>query len=254
VVNLYSHVKLGRLPRRYDPRTLRMKTFISPGALAAVPHAWGWSPKVASWPMLGNDLLGDCTLAGILHLRQLWRAAVGRAYTPTTAEAIALYEALGYNPADPSTDTGEVELDVLKYCKKVGFSDGTKLGNFAELDVHNIEHLKYSIWQLGGAYLGVSLPITAQGQKIWEVVPDAPNGTSLRGSWGEHCVIAIDYDEQGILVVSWGQTIFVTWNWWKTYTEESWGITSIDFMDARGVSPLGLNLEALEAAALEIAA
>jgi hypothetical protein len=245
-------MKLGRLPYRPGTQSLKMKTFLNRAILLQVPTAYKWSIYVPSWPMLGNDVLSDCTLAGILHLRQLWRAAAGVSYMPITNDAIELYKALGYNPADPSTDQGEVEFDVLTYCQKTGFLDGTRLRAFVELQLRNINHIQYSIWQLGGAYLGVALPLTAQRQGVWDVVKG--NRDAAPGSWGNHCVVAVDYDRGGIWVVTWGKLIYATWKFWDAYIDETWGIASNDFINAKGTTPLGLDLAGLDEATLSIAA
>ena len=248
----HSGMKLGRKPYVFKPGELRLGTFLTRSVFPRVPATFKWSSCVSSWPVLANDTTSDCTLAGILHLRQLWRAAAGIAYTPTAVEALTLYAALGYNPADPSTDGGEVESDVLTYCQKTGFADGSKIGAFLQLQTGNVNHLKYAIWQLGGAYLGVSLPLSAQTQDVWDVVR-GPQSLVAPNTWGGHCVVAVDYDLRGIWIVSWGKLILVTWRFWSAYFEENWGIVSADFLNRQGETPLGLNLAGL-GAALAVAA
>jgi hypothetical protein len=254
----HSGMKLGRLPYVYDPTTPKLGTFLTRSVFPRVPDTFKWSPYIKNWPVLANDTTSDCTLAGILHLRQLWRAAAGITYTPTAAEALELYGRLGYDPSktDASgynpTDTGEVESDVLKYCRNTGFADGTKISAFLELQRGNAMHLKYAIWQLGGAYLGVSLPLSAQTQEVWDVVR-GPQNIVAPNSWGGHCVVGVDFDLRGIWVVSWGKLILVTWRFWTAYFEENWGIVSSDFLNRQGKTPLGLNLAGL-GAALDVAA
>jgi hypothetical protein len=249
----HSMMKLGRLPYVFDPNTPKMKSLLTRAVFPRLPDSYKNSILVPSWPMLGNDVISDCTLAGILHQRQVWRAASGVTYLPTTEEAIALYKQLGYNPADPSTDTGEVELDVLKFCATTGFADGTKLGQFVEAQLGDVNHIKYAIWQLGGAYLGVALPLSAQTQDVWDVVK-GPKRMTAPSSWGNHCVIAVDYEAGGIWVVTWGKLVFVTWKFWARYIDETWGIASSDFINAKGTTPLGLDMAGLDAATQLIAA
>ena len=73
----HSRMKLGKKPRRYDRRTLRLGRFLTP-ALAPPPPAVTNSGGVASWGMMLNGPntygqgippagLGDCTIAGVAH-------------------------------------------------------------------------------------------------------------------------------------------------------------------------------------------
>jgi hypothetical protein len=249
----FSGFKLGRLPFVPGTPTVRLKPFVNRARLLQAPASWKWSTYVPSWPMLDNDRLGDCTCAGILHARQLWRAAAGVTYLPTNAEVDALYQNFGYDPADPSTDQGAVETDVLKFCQKTGFADGDKLGPVVALDVGDSDQLRYTIWQLAVAYMGVALPISAQTQSVWDVVKLSPK-LIAPGSWGLHCIIAVDYGPEGVWVVTWGKLMLMTWSFWAAYIDETYAIASDDFINAQGQTPLGLDLAGLDAATESIAA
>jgi hypothetical protein len=82
-----SLMKLGRKPARRDPRTLCARKYLlkPTGALPAAKPAVDWLAAVPSFPMYGNDAHGDCTIAAIGHLVQVWTANVERTGKRDTA-------------------------------------------------------------------------------------------------------------------------------------------------------------------------
>lgn len=248
-------MRLGKKNVRHDMRTLQLKKYLTPD-LPPAPPKYSWSVLVESWPMLLNNGLGDCTAAGIGHMRQLWTKAVGKTpYIPTDADTLAFYEdSCGYNPTDPTTDQGGDELTVLNYAKKVGFA-GEKISSYVSIDPANWDHLKLAIWLFGGVYTGIELPRTAQNQAVWDVVSADPDNNQP-GSWGGHCVPLFDFDESDLVTcVTWGTTQRLTKRFWLEYGSEAYAIVSPDFLDATSqVDPAGLDLATLEHDLLQIAA
>ena len=117
-------LKLGKRAPRHDPRTLLMTRYAAPTLVP--PKRMDWSLGVNSWPMLANDSIGDCAIAGPAHMIQAWTSNNGEEYIPTEAEVIRDYSAVsGYVPGDDSTDVGCVMLDVMNYWRRVGRSDRT---------------------------------------------------------------------------------------------------------------------------------
>jgi hypothetical protein len=200
---------------------------------------------VQSWGMLANDQVGDCTAAAVYHLIQLWLSNNSIAFTPTDAEAIALYS---NTSSYPNADDGAAEIDVLKYWAKTGVptSIGTDVVTFASLNPRDLNQLKLSIEWFGGAYLGVDLPITAQDQTAeWDVVSTSGDGAA--GSWGGHAVCAVAYDQQTFTVVTWGQLMKVSNAFMQAYLEEAYAVVSQDWLVDSGISPPGLNWAGLMA-------
>ena len=138
--------------------------------------------------MMLNDSLGDCTIAGVAHAVQVWTANNGSMVTVPNPTVEKYYEQWdGYVPGQPSTDQGGVELDVLNDWHKQGF-DGNPLLAFADPKPANLTEVRQSIALFGGVYIGLSLPITAQTQEVWDVVPKG-GAKAKPGSWGGHCVL-----------------------------------------------------------------
>jgi hypothetical protein len=240
-----AKMKLGKHPAKIDSRTLRLGKYLAPN-LPAPPVSVDWFKGKTSFGMMLNDTLGDCTIAGVAHAIQVWSLNTGIERTITDARVLFLYEKWdGYNPADPSTDQGGEELRVLNLWKKYG-AGGVALKSYVDPNVLNFTEIKRSIQLFGGVYIGVQLPLSAQNQPIWTVVPDNGTGSTVPGSWGGHCVFVAAYDEEGLTCITWGATLKMTWDFWKTYVDEAHCLLSADWLTSKG-SPSGLNLAQLEA-------
>lgn len=241
-----ADVKLGRLDVRVDPKTLMFANYIDDAVvLPTIPSSFtAVGTKVKSWPMYGNDRLGDCTCAAAGHMIQAWNAAALRFANPPTEQAIEHF----YIPVTGSQDDGRVELDVLNAWRHTGI--GTvpglidKIGAYVSVDPQNLAHVKAAIYLFGGVYTGIALPRSAQGQSEWKVVP-GPN--SQPGSWGGHAVPYFAFTKSTFTLCTWGELMRMTTGFHKEYTEECYAIISPDFINSAGETPQGFNMAALTA-------
>jgi hypothetical protein len=184
-----SKVKLGKNAVRHDPLTLLMSNYAT-AALPVPPSSADLSQKVgANWGMMDNDKIGDCTCAAAGHCIMEWTAnAQAKMVTPTVAQIVAAYSAItGYNPKTGANDNGAVELDVLKYWRNTGIARH-KIGAFVSLEPSNHNHVMDAVYIFEGCYIGLQLPISAQGQTVWTVPPQGTSGPGAPGSWGGHAV------------------------------------------------------------------
>ena len=243
----HSKMKLGKNPARHDPRTLLMAHYLQPEALPQLPASQEWTDKIQTWPMMANDRLGDCTCAAAGHLIEEWTTYSGTGVTLSDSDIIAAYSSItGYNPQTGQNDNGAVELDVLKYWRKTGFS-GHKISVFVGLEPGNHDHIKASVYIFGGCYIGLALPISAQTQNVWSVPPGSLQGPGAPGSWGGHAVPVVAYDSLGLTVVTWGALKQMTWGFWDAYCDESYGLLSPDWVNAKKIAAYGFNLAQLKA-------
>ncbi len=234
----HSRMKLGKKPRRFDRRTLRLARYLTP-ALPLPPPAVTNSQGITSWGMMLNDTLGDCTIAGVAHAIQVWTLSKGSEVTVPDPTVLQFYEQWdGYDPNNPGSDQGGVELDVLNDWRQNGF-DGHPLLAFADPDTQDTLHVQQAIALFGGLYIGVQLPISAQTQDVWDV-DTSPNGKP--GSWGGHCVFVPDYDATGLTCITWGAPKKMTWGFWGTYCDEAHALLSPDWQP-----PAGFDMAALQA-------
>jgi hypothetical protein len=241
-----NHVdmKLGRKAIKTDSRTLQLANYIS-ATLPPAPPAQDWTKGITDWGMMLNDRLGDCTIAGLGHAVQVWSANSSTEITIPDSQILHYYEKWdGYNPKDPSTDQGGVELDVLKNWQKGSF-DRHKLLAFADATFSNLDLIRQAITLFGGVYIGISLPVTAQKQDVWDVDPSGGPNTQP-GSWGGHAVFVPKYDSTTFTCITWGQLKPMTIAFWEKYVDEAHALLSQDWLSANG-APSGFKLDDLKA-------
>src|ERR1039458_8652990 len=178
-------MKLGRKAVKYDPRTLKLGNYLAPALVP--PASVDWSKGVTSWGMMLNDQLGDCTIAGVGHAIQVWSLNDAKEITLPDSDILEQYGYwCGYNPNDPSTDQGGIEIDVLNRWKKYTMC-GKQLKAYAAVNITNVTEIKNSIALFGGIYIGFNVSNyvmnneTAPGS-TWDVV------SNDGGIDGGHCV------------------------------------------------------------------
>jgi hypothetical protein len=190
--------------------------------------------------MMLNDTLGDCTIAGVGHAIQVWTLAKGNEVTVADSTVLQYYEQWdGYNPNNPSSDQGGVELDVLNDWRQQGSADHPLLA-YADPDPQDSLHVQQAIWLFGGLYIGLQLPTSAQTQDVWDV-GSGPNGEP--GSWGGHCVFVPDYDADTLTCITWGQLKKMTWGFWGTYCDEAHALLSTDWKPQAGFDIAALQAD-----------
>lgn len=239
--------KLGKKAAKHDPRTLRLANYLPPTAIAPPPSKEDWEKKVKNWPMMMNDTLGDCTCACAGHMIEQWTTYTDDAYTPDDHAIVGAYSAItGYTPGNPDTDQGAVVVDVLNYWRRTGIAKRKILG-YAALEPRNHMQVRDSVVLFGNCYLGVSLPISAQNQRVWSVPPGGPTGQGAPGSWGGHAIPVVAYNTRGLTVVTWGALKHMTWHFLDTYCDEAYAVLSHDWIAKNKLSPGNFDLEALQA-------
>lgn len=218
----------------------------------AVPaQGWEFAVNAADWGMLGNDTVGNCAEAGILHLVQAQSANAGIPLHSTTGQAVALYSAVtGYNPSDPSTDQGTALTDLLTYIQKNGLEmldvNGktvtVEVVGSASLDISSISQMRYASYALGGAYLGINCPEQCEEDTSnWNFGPGLPIA-------GGHCIPRVGEGAAGGKIVSWGMVIPFSNPFWASYGDEGYVVLTKAFLNAQGKSPSGLDLDGLVSA------
>lgn len=236
-------MKLGRLPARHDPRTLKLRSYLS--QLPPLPASVDWGSKVSNWGMLANDTISDCTVASAGHAIETWTANAATECDPSADAIIATYSAVtGYDPTETDadgnnpTDNGANMLDVLNYWRQTGIA-GHVIKAYAAIDCATRENLQAAIYLFGGGHIGVNLPQSAMDDMNdpnprWVDVTD-------ENIVGGHCVLVVGYDGGGVWLVSWGQMVYASWKWIAAYTKEGYAVMTSDWMETTGNCPPGFN-------------
>jgi hypothetical protein len=243
--------RLGKLPPKFDKRTLRLAAYIEKRKLPRVPQTHTLSKKtLAAFPDLGmmkNDMLGDCTVASFGHLYQTWSVFGGKPWRPTDTEIVEVYDRV-----NGGRDEGAAMLDVLNSVREVGIgmrpiNDAGATGRdriyaYVAIDPQDHDQVRTAHFLFGGLYAGANLPRSAQDQKVWDLVDG--NG-SEPGSWGGHAISVIDYRKKGLTFVTWGKLQLVTWEWWDRYVDEAYAVLEEDYLGDDNRSPQGFSLRKL---------
>jgi hypothetical protein len=247
-----SSYRLGRRLKtpHVQGRTLRLADYIDTATLPPPPAKSIWGDLCKEpWGMMGNDVLGDCTCAAVGHGIQIitGTASVGAAeVSPTTSAIEKMYQASGWIPGHQNTDNGWLIGDALDYWRNTGVTgpNGSthKIAGWVSLDQTNFTELCVGAYVFGGVNFGLQLPLSAQYQNYWAVVPQAgPNGDP--GSWGGHSVWSGGYDQNlTFRVITWGAWMRMSKRFTEQYVDEAYCVVSPDWIEKSGVSPTGIAL------------
>ena len=248
-------LKLGRKKSPYDPRNLRMRSYL-PKALPPTPDQCDYSKEplknlgvlLGGWGMMKNDSLGDCVVADPGHGIMIWTGNVGHTVRPSDDDIVKGYELWGgYDPKDPQdTDQGCNMLDVAKGLRNDGLG-GHKTAGFVFFHPSDT-WTRQAIYLFEGCSLGLGLPVALQGMgRTWDI----PTGQALDGDWepyslGGHAVRAVGYDTKGVYFISWGEIYFATWAFLAAYNDEGIGHVSQEAADSKTLlAPSGFDIPTL---------
>lgn len=239
---------LGRKPRVRRPGVPHLSALLAGITLLPPPPMVDYSKALP--PELGamlNDQLSCCTCAAVYHAIQTWTANANPPIdTEPDGNVELLYEqACGYNPADPSTDQGGIEQDVLAYLLNTGAPIGTngnarhKIDAFIEVDPRQTDDVKRTIADCGLAYIGFNVPDYLMQETApnsdWDVQAGTPNIV------GGHAVVLVGYDDARATVISWGNFYTMTWAFFAQFVDEVYGIIDPLWVEKTGKTPYGLS-------------
>jgi hypothetical protein len=210
--HLGHNVKLGgRVPSDPARKHLKLAHYLNLGALPAPPATCNYSAKAVSLQnVYMNDQLGDCVIAGGYHVTGLETGNAGDGFVATNAQIVSDYSAIaGYVPGNPATDNGTDLPTAMDWWVKNQFADGTKLTAYVAVDATNKTEVMQAMYLFENLYIGMALPdawinpFPSGNGFVWDDgTPDTNNG---------HCIMAVGYDDQGLIVDSWGLIGHLTW-------------------------------------------
>lgn len=239
--------KLGLKPSNPDSCLIHLKAISNPDATVLTPQTRLGFTEVGSWPMLGNDKIGDCLIAEAAHIVQFW-SRMGPMRIMSDAEAITNYTAMsGYDPEAPlvngqnPTDTGIVPEDGLNHWVQNGIEIQGKtdqLTGYAAIGVSLQETLE-ALNLVGIIFAGVNLPSSAipllEAGKPWTPQPN----DSIEGG---HAIPIVGVNGDWLFTVTWGRVWALSTDWWTQYVMCSYALLSKDYTDPR----LGVDWNSLK--------
>lgn len=193
-------------------------------------------------------IVGDCTVAGLFHGRQIVGAMAGKKwFQPPLLTVQQTYSAMsGYVVGKPETDVGMNEQAALNYAKTVGIAgpSGTLEKDliWIELDPKNADHMKHAIDTCGFVYNGMSVPQLVMDQET--PFFDAPPNSPIEGG---HCTVNWGFRANGLYrTASWGNgDLWMTPDYVANYVDEAYVVIDPELVEVTGVTPFGLTLDEL---------
>lgn len=258
--------RLGRKPTAPNmlARNFKLASYM-PVELPSPPAGTiDMSHGITSWPVYLNNELGDCACAAPGHMEMIFsKAAGGKEVDPSDDDILKLYELQGYVPGNAATDQGSSMGNVLADWRNGRWingenKDGTpktvsEIYAYCQVDQSNIEHLRLALYLFDGLYIGAGLPLTAQGQQVWDVVPDVPTHNAPY-SWGGHAINVVSFNEDGTIeFISWGQRMKMTAAFWAMYVDEVYAVITKDLKEGDTLADNGFNVDQLEADMAQLA-
>lgn len=223
-------------------------------SLPSLPAKQDWYSSIAGWDMLGNDVAGDCTIAGVGHMAQQESIyAEVPAALMTTEEALGQYSKLsGWDPSKPESDTGLYEGDVGHHWMTDGFVIGgqtDKIVGFADCDIRSLNEILYGVLLTGNSMIALMLPRIAELRlDLWDV-PTNPDDAQLVAG---HCVPVVGFDRSYWYCVSWGTLVPMTIPFAKKYLLEAHVTLSKRWLNAKNLTPAGFSWDYLVQASKQL--
>ena len=216
--------RFGKHPPKQDYRTLRLKKYLT-ARLEAPPASFNVLDQVYKklkisdptklFPMDGNDIYGDCTIAALAHAITTYRGLIGKKKIMASKSVVKLYFQL-----TNGIDSGLYGLDVLNYWRKNAVA-GDEILAYAKVDRRNHTDVEQAIRLFGGVYTGFQVQENCledfKAGKPW-----TPGQLTNEG----HMVCAVAYDATGVTVLTWGNIQKATWSWWDECVDEAYAILS----------------------------
>lgn len=149
----------GWIPHAADAVKLKFSSYADVQKLLPhIPDSFGHeeSTPPIDWGMLGNNVWGDCVVAGGAHEHMLWNHAAGRTLTFNTADVGRDFQAITGLPPNPLT--GADMKSAASYRLKTGLlgADGQrhKIAAYLELRPGDLRECLVAIYLFGAVGVG----------------------------------------------------------------------------------------------------
>jgi hypothetical protein len=240
-------VKLGRIKPRSGQKSLRLSMYMKAEGVAAMkpPSTVNYSAKAASSisRMFLNNQFGCCVVADHAHLVGVWSANDSDSpgiVIPTDQEIYDQYQKI-CGPGDNGCNIA----DFCAYVQKNGFVAGGKVYKIdgrVSIDHTNPTEVKLGVYLFGGVKLGINLPqewLDSPENGVW-----SPTNSEIVGG---HDVLALGYNESGVIVSTWAGKRLITWEAMadRRFVDEAHICLAELWYNKDGLAPCGINVSKL---------
>lgn len=234
--------KLGCSFSKTDSRTVKLAEVAARVTLPAPPSARRWNvlpsgARVQRGEDYGNGEIGNCVFAEWGGVDETVCAWTGASRMVTRDVAIQGYsDYTNYDRETGKGDDGSSMFDGVKWARDIGL-----ITAFAQIDTSNDEQCKREI-ELAidltqSAQLSVALPLAWRGKRVWTSAPKGRDSTWEWGSWGGHAISAVDYDQRGLTIFTWGYLVEMPWEGYLSYRKAD---AYVGFHHALARTPAGI--------------
>lgn len=241
--------QLMRGMTEWKPEAVKLKfhSYLVQSQLPTVPKVFGHVRRAAppgGWGMLGNNINGDCVLAGAAHEVMTWAWATGQAI-PSFTPANVLKQ---YFELTGGQDKGLDPIATAKWRASTGLTDASggvhKVKAFGSIGSRS--DLELAVYLYGVAGVGLALPDSAEQQftdgRPWGDLSADPNHKN------GHYVPCVGKNSQGnLMVVTWGKLQAMTPDYFDKYAVGALVFFSREYLLATGKSPEAFDEAQLDA-------
>lgn len=244
-------MRLGAIHTPAPVAIAPLSTRASLERMAIPQNADWWAKCPPDGDALGNDEYGCCVECGDLRIIQSRRAnAWGDTWKPTKQMALSLYTLrTGFNQLTGQPDNGtDTVADMTAWVQHGIQLDEQNLDVvlWATVNPARDDEIALAVAHLGPIAVSMALPIAAQDLSTWSQAP-GQGADWTPASWGYHRVAAGAFDGRQRVVRTWGNDITMHPEFWSRYVVECDAALSREWLDATGLSPDGLDWNALTA-------
>ena len=225
-MNIPETLKLGKLPAKYDKRTIKLSSILRKKLLPELPKTYNLDVALGGIDdnrMFGNDKYGDCVIAARAH-QTLRFEKYEQGIQPFISDEEVIDQ---YFDETGGLDSGLYLLLSLRQWRKEGWKVGGQtytIYAFASVNWKKHNEVKHCIHLLGGVNFGMLVYQTDIDQfnasEDWHLTG---NDGALQGGHGVYAY-AYGYDDQGIVCMTWGKRQRMTWDFWDKRVDEAYGI------------------------------
>jgi hypothetical protein len=191
---------------------------------------------------MANDNIGDCVLAAIGHVIEMWTSL-------TSAQAVILpnpaliqaYTAItGYNPATGSPDPGTTIPQGLDFWQNQGM-DGHHLMTYARIMPQDLRNIMLAVAFFGTCIVGLTV-----NEQIIQAFKRGDEWLNTYGApTGFHCVPLIGYDSTSLECVTWASIQRMNWTFYNAYAVEAYIPIGPEWFRNNGLTPTGYDRQRL---------